>query len=347
MSSEIQISSLLPISPATQERIRAVDDRIRLHVLSPEALARLNAPDPDPDTVVAEVTDADAAAVDQEIAEALTQSEVWFSFTWPGMQFPPAGGPLRWVQLASAGADRVLEAKPPEGVTITNVSGLHATPIGEWVLAFFLMHAKQMPLAHDNQRAAKWTRYAVTNLHGSTVAVIGLGAIGAEVARLSAAFGARVLATKRSAQPGDRAEHVDVLYPYAQLHEVLAMSDYVALCVPHTSETDGLIGAAEFRAMKTTGMLVNIARGPVIDWAAMQAALRSGEIAAVYTDVTVPEPLPADDPSWETPNLIITPHNSGNMPNYLDEAAKFFIDNLHRYVAGDPLTNIVDQTLGY
>jgi phosphoglycerate dehydrogenase-like enzyme len=347
MSREIQISSLLPISSATEEQIRAVDDRIRLHVLSPQALARLNAPDPDPDRTVVDAARLDTAAVDQEIAKALTQSEVWFSFTWPGMQFPPAGGPLRWIQLASAGADGILEANPPEGVTITNVSGLHATPIGEWVLAFFLMHAKQMPLAHDNQRVAKWTRYQVTNLRGATVAVIGLGAIGAEVARLSAAFGARVVATKRSARPGDRAEHIDALYPNGQLHEVLAMSDYVALCVPFTSETAGLIGAAEFGAMKETGMLVNIARGPVIDWSAMQTALHSGEIAAVYTDVTVPEPLPADDPSWQTPNLIITPHNSGNMPNYLDEAAQFFIANLRRYVAGEPLTNIVDQKLGY
>lgn len=342
MSNELHVACLLPIAPETAARIRAVDPRVRLHVLSDAArrhLMRGGSPDQDGG-------ERDGAA-EAELAEALGQAEVWFSFTWEGMRFPPAGGPLRWLQLASAGADRLLRAGPPEGVTITNVSGLAATPIGEWVLAFFLMHAKQMPLALAQQQESRWARYPVTNLRGSTVAVVGLGAIGAEVARLSAAFGARVIATKRSARPGETAEHVDALYAPDRLLEVLPQADYVALCVPYTPETDGLIGAAEFAAMRETAMLVNIARGRVVDWEAMRSALEAGSIAAVYTDVTVPEPLPADDPSWTTPNLYITPHNSGSQPDYLDGAATYFIENLRRYLDGQPLLRVVDPARGY
>lgn len=345
MAHEIRVASALPIPASAQARIRDIDDRIRLDVLSRNAGRRLNAPGANLERNPG--ADLDEAAADREIEEVLGGAEIWFSFTWENMHFPPAGGPLRWIQLASAGADRILRANPPEGVTITNVSGLHATPIGEWVLSFFLMHAKQMPHAFDLQRRASWERYGVTNVRGSTVAVIGLGAIGSEVARLSQAFGARVIATRRSAQPGASAPNVDALYPMNALHEVLAQADYVALCVPYTDGTHGLIGAAEFEAMKSSAMLVNIARGPVIDWAAMHQALSAGSIAAVYTDVTVPEPLPPDDPSWHTPNLIITPHNSGNMPDYLAHAAEIFVDNLARYVADQPLRNIVSRELGY
>ena len=210
-----------------------------------------------------------------------------------------------------------------------------------------LMHAKQMPLALDQQRDANWRRYPVTTLRGSTVAVIGLGAIGSEVARLSHAFGAHVIATRRSAQPGDSAEFVNALFPADALHEVLAQADYAALCVPSTDETRRLIGAPELAALPESAVLINIARGAVVDWGAMCDALRAGTIAAVYTDVSDPEPLPPDDPSWQVPNLFITPHNSGNQPHYVDRAADLFAENLRHYLAGEALENVVDPARGY
>jgi phosphoglycerate dehydrogenase-like enzyme len=259
-----------------------------------------------------------------------------------------SAGSLRWLQLLSAGADRILAQPVPDAVAITNVAGMHATPIGEWVLAFLLMHAKRMPQALDNQRRARWERYRTArNLRDATVAIVGMGAIGLEVARLCQALGARVIATRRRATAGETLPYCDTVYPLRELHTLLGEADYVVLSMPLTDATRGLIGAAEFDAMRSTGVLVNIARGPVVDWEAMLTALREERIGAVYTDVTVPEPLPDGDPAWETPNLIITPHVSGFFPDYVPAAAEIFIDNLQRYVAGDVLRNVVDRELGY
>jgi phosphoglycerate dehydrogenase-like enzyme len=209
------------------------------------------------------------------------------------------------------------------------------------------MHAKRMPVYQAQQREGVWQRAPSSTLRGATVAIVGLGAIGSETARLCQAFGARVLASRRSARPGDTAEHCDTLFGPADLHPLVAQADYVVLAVPLTPETRGFFGAAEFAAMQPSAALVNIARGAVVDWPAMLEALRAGRIAAVYTDVTVPEPLPPDDASWRTPNLFITPHNSGLFPDYLDRATEMFVENLRRYRAGQPLLRLVDRRLGY
>ena len=333
----LQIASLLRLSPAAAETIRAVDPRITLHVLSDAAIAWLSDPRRD-------VPGSDA--VRAEVDAVLPRCEVWFGFPRERLPFERADA-LRWLQLASAGADRVLQLDLPPRVTITNVSGLHATPIGEWVLAFLLMHAKQMPLALDHQRQATWKRYSVTNLRDATVGIVGLGAIGEEIARLCKAFGARVIATRRSARPGETAPNVDALFPLADLPALLGASDYVVLAMPLTAATRGMMGAAEFAAMRPTAVLVNIARGEVVDWEAMRAALRAQQIGAVYTDVTVPEPLPDGDPAWREPNLVITPHNSGNFPRYIDAASEIFAENLRRYLDGAPLRNIVERERGY
>jgi phosphoglycerate dehydrogenase-like enzyme len=338
MPDEISIACTLPISAAAQERIRAVDDRIRLHVLSRDAARRLNDRQREVD---------DPAGTDKEIQDALESAEIWFGFSWPNMNFPTAVGKLRWIQLASAGAEGLLNQQPPTHLQMTNSSGLAAMPIAEWVLTFMLMHAKRMPLAFDQQRSRTWKRYSVTTLRESTIAVIGLGAIGRTVARLSHAFGARVIATRRSAEPGGTAEFVDTLFPADALHEVLTQADYVALCVPVTNETRHMIGEAELAAMHPSTVLINIARGTIVDWGAMCEALRNGSLAAVYTDVSDPEPLPPDDLSWQVPNLFITPHNSGNQPDYVDRAADLLIENLQRYIRGEILENIVDPERGY
>ena len=337
MPEPLRIASLLRLPEDAQTAIRALDPRIDLRALRSDARRRFLNPR-------SEV--ADAAAAETEIAWALDQADVWYTLPYDGLRFNPAG-PLRWIQTPSAGVERLLQRDIPSGVLVTNARGMHAGPIGEWVLAFILMHAKQMPAALSNQRAQRWQRYTVTNLRGATVGVVGLGAIGAEVARLSAAFGARVVAIQRSAAPGATAPHCDALYPPDELDRLLAESDYVVLAVPLTTETTNLIGAHEVAQMKPSGVLVNIARGAVVDWHAMLAALRDERIGAVYTDVTVPEPLPDGDPAWSTPNMVITPHNSGTFPNERDVAARIFVDNVRRYVRGEPLQNLVDRARGY
>lgn len=337
MTEPVRVVSLLPLGEEIQAKIRAVDDRVRLHVVGPEANQWLRIGSyqpPDPETTA------------REILAAVSDAEVWFTFRWGPFEFP-SDIPLRWIQLSGAGADLLLRSPIPSQVTITNTSGLSLTPIGEWVLSFMLMHAKQMPLALQQQGQRLWKRYQPTMLRNATVGIVGLGVIGGEVARLSKAFGARVVATKRSARAGDRADHCDQLYPLTELRQLLAESDYVVLAMPLTSETHAMIGPAQFAAMKPGAALINIARGAVVDWQAMLTALRTDQIAAVYTDVTAPEPLPDGHDDWATPNLFITPHHSGVFPDFLDKAAEYLVANLRRYIDGAPLHNVVNRELGY
>jgi phosphoglycerate dehydrogenase-like enzyme len=338
MPNPLTVTSLAPLTDELRARIQRIDDRIELREIPRETSEWM---------FVQDGSDEEQAGHRAAVQAATDGAEVWFSYMFRNLPFASAES-LRWVQLLSAGVDRILAQPVRDAVTITNVAGMHATPIGEWVMSFLLMHAKQMPRALDNQRQSHWERYrTATNLRGATVGIVGLGGIGREVARLCDAFGARVIATRRSAASGESIPHVDEVYPLSDLHALLGAADYVVLSMPLTDETRGMIGAAEFDAMRSTGMLVNIARGPVVDWEAMLAALREERIGAVYTDVTVPEPLSDGDPSWDVPNLIITPHVSGFFPDYVPAAAEIFIDNLRRYVAGEPLRNVVDRALGY
>jgi phosphoglycerate dehydrogenase-like enzyme len=338
MSSPLTVTSLAPLTDELRARIRQIDDRIDLREIDRETSEWL---------FVQEGSAVEQARHQAAVLAATDGAEVWFSYMFRNLPFASADS-LRWVQLLSAGVDRILAQPVQDRVTITNVAGMHATPIGEWVLAFLLMHAKQMPRALDSQRRGRWERYRTAkSLSGATVGIVGLGGIGREVARLCDAFGARVIATRRRATSGESIPHIDAVYPLSELHALLGAADYVVLSMPLTDATRGMIGAAEFDAMRPTGVLVNIARGPVVNWEAMLAALQEERIGAVYTDVTVPEPLPDDDPAWDTPNLIITPHVSGFFPDYVPAAAEIFIDNLQRYVAGEPLRNVVDRELGY
>ena len=338
MAGSLHILTTLRVPDAVQSEIRAIDGRVRLHVLSEPAARRFRTPD-------AAVDDRDSA--DREIGEAVARSEIWWTFMMPHERIPKEG-PLRWIQLGGAGADWLLRAGAfPPGVRLTNSRGVAAQPIAEWVLTYCLMHAKRMPFFMARQREGVWRRTEATTLRGATVAVIGLGAIGTEVARLCQAFGARVIATRRSARPGDTAPHCDALYPAAALDTVLAEADYVAICVPLTPETRRFFGAAQFAAMRPTAALVNIGRGGTVDHDALAAALRAGEIAAAYLDVTDPEPLPDGHPLWGAPNLFVTPHVTGLFPNYVAHAARVFTRNLRHYFHGEALENLVDPSLGY
>ncbi len=282
-----------------------------------------------------------------ELHSALTYANAKESIAGP-KTLREAAPKLKWIQLTSAGADRLLNSGFTEdGITVTTVSGLHATPIGEFVISAMLMWAKG---AHRTMRAQlkhEWTRFAPSELYGKTVGVVGIGHIGAEVGRLAKAFGCRVIATRRSATSITNEPYADEIMPYAELPRLLAESDYVAVCVPLTPDTRGMIGETELRAMKPTAFLVNIARGPVIDEAALIVALRDGWIGGAALDVFEREPLPPDSPLWDLENAILTPHISGGTEIYNQRAARIFADNLRRYLAGDPLENVVDPARGY
>jgi phosphoglycerate dehydrogenase-like enzyme len=255
---------------------------------------------------------------------------------------------LRWFQATSAGVDRLRDTEIWRSpVTITGVSGIHATPIGEFVLGMMLMFAKNMPQSFQMKKERHWQRYVPQTLRGKTVGIVGLGHIGREVARLAKAFGMRVIATRRSAKQAGKARNVDLLLPRRSIRQMLTESDYVTLCVPLTPETEHLIGEAELRAMKPASYIINIGRGGLIDEEALLRALDGAHIAGAGLDVTAVEPLPAESRLWDFKNVILTPHIAGGREDYMLQAVDLFCDNLGRYLAGRKLRNLVSRKKGY
>lgn len=261
---------------------------------------------------------------------------------------------LRWVALASAGADGALRAglvRPSGQPIVTTASGVHAVPISEHVFGVLLMWAHRWPALLALQREARWpesrTELRADELHGATLGLIGLGAIGRRIAHLGRAFGMRVVATRRSAAPGAADPDVDELLPVARLLDLLRQADYVVIAAPDTAETRRLIGADELAAMKPTAFLVNIARGGIIDEDALIAALQTHVIAGAGLDVFAHEPLPPESPLWRLPNVIASPHISGLTASYSRRFTDILLDNLARYRAGQPLRNLVHADRGY
>jgi len=255
---------------------------------------------------------------------------------------------LKWFQVITAGVDRMVE----EGLVgkrfvITKVTGMTSPAIAEYVIGTILMLAKGLHQSVRDQQEHKWSFRFTAELADKTVGIVGFGSIGRETARRARAFGMRVVGCRRRAAGGERDEDCDALYAYTDLRRLLEESDFVVLAVPLTEETRHMIGPTELSWMKPTASLVNIARGPVVDQEALIAALRAGTIASAALDVFDPEPLPADSPLWDMPNVIVTPHISGAIEGYGHRAAEVFVRNLRHYVAGEPLENLVDPVLAY
>ena len=257
---------------------------------------------------------------------------------------------LRWYQQWGAGADWLLNIPEAasQGWTLVNASGVHAIPISEHILALLLAFARRLNRAVHYQERHEWKRPTdadLFELDGKTLLLIGVGAIGERTARVAAALGMRVWGMRRD--PAQPADGVAAMFGPDRLLELLPQADFVALTVPLTQETRGMIGAAELRAMKTSAYLINIGRGGTVQTEALVQALQQGWIAGAGLDVVEPEPLPADSPLWEMENVILTCHYSGLTPRYFERAVKIFLDNLQRYKDGQPLHNIVDKQLGY
>jgi phosphoglycerate dehydrogenase-like enzyme len=296
------------------------------------------------------------AAVAEGLHGAFDRAEIVFGFWGAELHQVLVGATsirdaaphLRWIQLTSAGADRLLNSGFVEqGIVVTTVSGLHATPIGEFVISSMLMFAKGAPRTMRAQAKHEWTRFAPTELRGKTIGIVGIGHIGAEVGRLAKAFGCRVIATRRSATTVTSEPYADEIMPAAALPRLLGESDYVVLSMPLTPETRGMIAEPQLRSMKPTAVLVNIARGAVTVEADLIRALQEGWIAGAALDVFDQEPLPPESPFWDMENVILTPHISGGTEIYNQRAVEIFVDNLRRYLAGQPLQNVVDPTRGY
>jgi phosphoglycerate dehydrogenase-like enzyme len=232
-------------------------------------------------------------------------------------------------------------------VIVTNMSGVHASPVSEVAMEMMLMLAKRAPSCFYNQVEKKWERYIPMLLRSKTVGIIGLGAIGKEIARLSKGFGMRVIGSKRSAKKMGKAKNIDAVYPLTQLREMLAECDFVVLILPSTPESLNILGEKELRAMKPTAYLVNVGRGDSVDEEAMIRALEKGWIAGAGLDVYTTEPLPPDSKLWGMHNVIISPHVAGRLVKYDEIVTDVFCDNLKRYVNGKRLFNVVNKKRGY
>ena len=255
---------------------------------------------------------------------------------------------LRWLQQTGAGADWLLRA--PEiaasDLIVTSASGVHAIPIAEHILALMFTLSRRMHRFVKAQLSHEWFRRGrLGELEGATLGIVGLGAIGAKTAEKARGLGMRVLGLRRD--PARSCPYVQRTYGPDGLGELLAQSDWVAVAAALTPETRHLIGAKELDQMKSSAYLINIARGSVIDEAALIRALQEERIAGAGLDVFEREPLPSDSPLWDMRNVVITPHFAGMTPHYSDRVIEIFCDNLQRYRRGEPLRNVVDKRLGY
>jgi len=283
----------------------------------------------------------------EKLDALLAETDIIFGFIAPPNTITRAPR-LKWIQVTSAGVDRWRDTDTWKSrIILTGVSGIHATPIGEFVLGLMLMFAKGAPLSFQMKQKRQWQRYAPRVLRSKTVGIIGLGHIGSEVARLSKAFGMRVIATRRSAKQPGKARYVDTLLPAERMPQLLAESDYVVLCLPLTPETHHIIGQAELKAMKPSAYIINIGRGRLIDEAALIRALDEKRIAGAGLDVTETEPLPSESRLWDFDNVILSPHVAGGMEDYMMRATELFCENLRRYLNGKKLLNVINRKKGY
>ena len=255
---------------------------------------------------------------------------------------------LRWGQQSGAGSDWLLDR--PEVVEsdliITNASGVHSIPIAEHILALMFAFCRNIHGNIRSQISAKWERIGhITELEGSTVGVIGVGKIGEKTAAKAKALNMNVLGVRRN--PKRSSPYVDKMYGPDELSEVISQSYWVVITAAMTSETKGLIGEVELKAMKDSAVIINIGRGQMIKENILVEALQKGRIAGAGLDVFEQEPLPENSPLWAMKNVIITPHFAGATPYYMDRLMIIFTENLKRYQAGEPLINVVDKQLGY
>ena len=252
---------------------------------------------------------------------------------------------LRWIQATTAGVDPWLASKDlSTNVTLCCARGSHRISMPENILgALFHITKPYMPIALD-QRESRWTRRQSVPLAGKTLGILGLGAIGQELARKAAALEMRVIGTKRTPTP---LEHIEKVYSTEQTEEVLGAADFVLLLMPSTPETESFMNAKRLRAMKPTAWLLNFGRGALINDEDLIAAVKSKTIAGAVLDVFRQEPLPPTHPFWQTEGILVLPHLGGGHPERAAHVAEMFADNARRFLAGEPLDAVVDRARGY
>ncbi|RPI32721.1 MAG: D-2-hydroxyacid dehydrogenase [Chloroflexota bacterium] len=339
MSETIEVLITIPFDEELANRIRGVSPRLR-------------------------ITEIKASRPEEIPAETWSKVEILYTNrVLPGADQAPR---LRWIQFHWAGLDHVADhplLKNPD-LAITTLSGAAASQMAEYAVMMLLSLGHRLPDLIANQKRGewprdRWERFSPIELRDSTVGIVGYGSIGRQIARLLQNFGMTVLATKRDTMHpedsgytpeglGDPAgDLVHRLYPPQALRSMLKECDFLVVTVPLTPDTHLLVKAEELAVMKPTAFIVDISRGNVVDHVALISALRDKKIAGAALDVYPEEPLPPESPLWKLPNVIITPHISGNTPHYNERAVALFTENLLRYLGGLPLYNRYDLQRGY
>ncbi|MBM4088096.1 MAG: D-2-hydroxyacid dehydrogenase [Planctomycetes bacterium] len=257
-----------------------------------------------------------------------------------------ASGRLRWIQSSAAGIDHCLTAPVAESsILLTSASGVFADQVAEQTFALLLGLLRGLPVFFRAAQRKEFVRRPTADLHETTVGILGFGGNGRRLAELLAPFRTRIWATDYF--PYDRPQTVERLLPPQRCADVLRASDIVVLCVPLTDQTRGMMNRQTLGAMKRGAVLINVARGPVVVEEALVEALESGHLSGAGLDVTEVEPLPPTSRLWDLPNVIITPHVGAQSRRRYDDVTNLFCDNLHRYLQGRPLRNLVDKRLGF
>lgn len=345
MSDRVNVLIATYLEPEHIERVRAVSPRLDV-IYETELLPTSRYPGDHYNSI--------QRTPEQEARwrELLGQAEVLFDFDpTHRADLPELAPQLRWVQATSAGIGQFVrrqgyDKRIPNAV-FTTASGVHARPLADFCVMAMLMFAKGLLRMLEDQRAHHWERYAGLDLEGRTLGIVGVGRIGAEVARMGRALGMRVAGVKRSVAGVDPAAlNLDELYPPEQLHALLRQSEYLVLIAPHTDETEHMIGAAELGMLPQGAFLINIGRGALVDEAALIEALRSEHLGGAALDVFAEEPLPHDSPLWDLPNVLVSPHSGSTSDRENARITELFCENLRRFLAGEQLLNVLDtQTL--
>lgn len=319
-------------------RLRQVDDRLQV-VYEPDLLR--------PPRYAADHTGGPLARTpeqEERWRELLAAADILFDFDHTHRDDLPDLAPnVRWIQATSAGIGQFVkrmgyDVRMPNTI-FTTASGVHAAPLAEFCLMSILNHYRGLAHLQACQQRHHWERFATTDLHGKRVAIVGLGKIGSEVARLCAAFGMQVVGVKNTPVP---VAHVDQIVAPGELRALLPLMDVVIMIVPHTPASERMMGAAEFAAMRDGAFFINIGRGSTVDEAALIAALRAGKLGGAALDVFEEEPLPAGSPLWDMPNVLVCPHSASTSDRENERITDLFCDNLRRYLDGRPLHNVLN-----
>jgi phosphoglycerate dehydrogenase-like enzyme len=278
----------------------------------------------------------------------LAKADILFDFDRTNkVDLPQLASNVRWVQATSAGIgqfvkDHLYHERMPNTI-FTTASGVHARPLAEFCALAMLGFSRGLFQMLELKGRRHWERFAATDLEGRTLLLFGLGSIGREVARIGKALGMRTIGIKRSPQ-GVRAADlsVDEVHGPKALHDLLPRSDFLVLSAPHTPATEGIIGREALALLPPSAVLINVARGPLVDEQALVDALQEGRLAGAALDVFQEEPLPQESPLWRMPNVLVSPHSASTSDRENGRITDLFCENLRRFLAGEPLLNVLD-----